>query len=256
MNELNAITDEQYWNLRWEKYRRFQRIFKWDKIWGAKGSFLRIMRKYLGNLNGMKVLELGGAASYLSISLAKWGKSDVTLVDYSSEGLKITEKIYKINNCDVKIIQKDFFNWDTDEKFDTVVHWGLLEHFKDPVPILKVCYKFLKPGGKVVFSMPNMEAVGSVLWKKLNLQDWNRHIYHSVNAIQEACDIAGLEFVDKFYWGPPLIQISPCKKNEYLKKALLYIQYGFILTGMLFPLYHHGSSKISTHRGFILYKPV
>ena len=69
-------------------------------------------------------------------------------VDYSSIGLEKTKRVYAKNDCSIKTIQADFFDWNPGkEKFDLIVHWGVLEHFQDPHAILKLCSEWVKPGG-------------------------------------------------------------------------------------------------------------
>ena len=104
--------------------------------------------------------------------------------------------------------------------------------------------------------MPNMDAWGAFFWRKLSPDDWQRHIYHSDEDIRKACDSVGLELREVFFWGPPLIQIAPYRYKELFKVILTLIHYGFILLGMLLPIYHYGLKKISVHRVFVIDKPL
>lgn len=45
-------------------------------------------------------------------------------------------------------------------KFDVVVFADVLEHLLDPISALKKVKKVLKPGGRIVFSIPNMAHIG------------------------------------------------------------------------------------------------
>ncbi|RYZ83124.1 MAG: class I SAM-dependent methyltransferase [Proteobacteria bacterium] len=42
-----------------------------------------------------------------------------------------------------------------DLQFDLITHFFVLEHIQDPAPFLKNQYEMLKPGGKIVFEIPN-----------------------------------------------------------------------------------------------------
>ncbi len=44
--------------------------------------------------------------------------------------------------------------------FDAVTSMHVLEHLRDPVGLLKECYRILKPGGKLVILTPNVESAG------------------------------------------------------------------------------------------------
>jgi 2-polyprenyl-3-methyl-5-hydroxy-6-metoxy-1,4-benzoquinol methylase len=253
--KLNETTNQQYWDERWSGWHKMSQVARWDQMWGPNGSFLRLIKRYTGNLKNLKILELGGAGSYHCLSLAKWGNAEITLIDYSAIGLEKTEAIYAKNGCPIKTIQADFFTWNPgEEKFDLIVHWGVLEHFQDPYSILQLCSECVKPGGQVIFTMPNMEAWGSKLWKKWSPLDWERHIFHSDPQIIEAARRAGLKFQEVFYWGTPLIQITAWEKTGGIQSGIRIIQRAFSLLGKLIPIYHHGTRKISMHRGFVFSK--
>jgi 2-polyprenyl-3-methyl-5-hydroxy-6-metoxy-1,4-benzoquinol methylase len=254
--KINETTSKQYWDLWWNNNKKIIKLHKWDKLLGPDGSFIRIMKNYLGNLYGLKILEIGGASSYYSLALSKWEGAIITLLDYSVIGIENSKTIFKKNNCNAEFLNENLFNWQPkDGLYDVIVHWGLLEHYANPEDILNKCFQFVKPGGKIIFTMPNMLAKGSWFWKNLNKSDWEKHIYHSDETIQKSCGNIGLNLLDKFYWGAPLIQISPINRNEFFKKILHFIQYITYFIGMLIPIYHLGSVKISMHRGFVIKKP-
>ena len=110
--------------------------------------------------------------------LAKWSGADAVAVDYSKESIEQIEEIFEANGCEVKSVFADIMQWDSDgRKFDLIVHWGLVEHFEDPVPLLKKCADLLAPGGTLLFSMPNMEAWGAYIWRRFSASNWSKHIF-------------------------------------------------------------------------------
>src|SRR5207249_2403070 len=107
------------------------------------------------------VVELGGAGSYFLLALAKWERARATAVDYSPPGSALTREIFAANHEAVRTICEDIFEWQPAEKFDAVLHFGLIEHFADPEPLLRKSAELLKDGGQLVFTMPNMQAWGA-----------------------------------------------------------------------------------------------
>lgn len=62
-------------------------------------------------------------------------------------------------NYKVDIINVFFEEFDSNEKFDVVVLGFVLEHVDDPIKIIKIAKKFVKPDGKIFISVPNAEVL-------------------------------------------------------------------------------------------------
>lgn len=45
-----------------------------------------------------------------------------------------------------------------DELFDVVCSWNVLEHVRDPCEVIYEAYRVLKPGGRIVFNIPNYNS--------------------------------------------------------------------------------------------------
>lgn len=65
------------------------------------------------------------------------------------------------------------------EQFETITLWHVLEHIHDLRKTLKWLYAALKPGGKLIIAVPNLESFDSrfysVDWAALDVP---RHLYH------------------------------------------------------------------------------
>ena len=121
----------------------------------------------LANLTGFNknVLEIGTSTGYISKILKKSGNTIVGIEIDPEAG--VTARQY----CDRMIIG-DVETLDLDKNlkpasFDVILCGDVLEHLKSPVKILKKLYKFLKPGGYLVVSLPNF-CHGDVLLNLLN----------------------------------------------------------------------------------------
>jgi 2-polyprenyl-3-methyl-5-hydroxy-6-metoxy-1,4-benzoquinol methylase len=247
----NELTSSDYWNEIWAK-RKARRIPRCHYYYGENGIFIHAIKKQYPNIIGKRVLEIGGAGSHFLLALAKWCDVDATAIDYSAVGLRKTQEIFSVNDCNVHTVFADFITWNADDtKFDVVVHWGVLEHFNDPKIILKKCQQLLTPGGIVIFSMPNMVAYGARFWKKWAPQNWSRHIYHSDSIIEDACNSSGLKLISRFYWGIPMFRATRWEKNGILQLFVTGMQVGCNVLGILLPIYNNGSSKWAAQRGFL-----
>ena len=99
-----------------------------------------------------KLLDVGCGAGDFMLA-AKNSGWDVT-------GIEVSEKAYAYgtNKLGLKIfkdLKRDEFN----DEFDVVTLWGVIEHLKDPVPIMKLCKQYLKKDGMVVLETHNLDSL-------------------------------------------------------------------------------------------------
>ena len=251
LQHKGALTEPAFWDRRWESWHGSKVITKRDRVWGSEGAFMTVLRQHVGSVNGLSVIELGGAASYYLLSLAKWAAATVTAVDYSPVGLSRTEEVFSRNGMAVETVLADFFSWRSDRRYDLVLHLGLLEHFLHPEMVLNLTASLLKPGGKTFFTMPNMQAFAACFWRRFAPVDWSKHTYHSDEVIRTACDSAGLRLERSFYWGSPLLQITKWETPGIVPISLTFLQRCFGLLNKMVPYYHLGIRPISSLRGFV-----
>ncbi len=246
------LTDVAYWDTVWQRLNRVSVISAHDRRFGRRGEFLRMVQRYVGKLDSPSVLELGGAWSYKALALAKWWGASVSIIDQSPVGIATTQTMFEVNGCTAEIILGDFFRHSFGgRKFDLVLHFGLLEHFSDPAPVIRLCADLPTEGGNLLFTMPNMAAWGAALWRRWAPCDWSKHIYHTDDALKSACEAAGLELTQVFYWGPPILQIALWERKGLLPKLVTLAQGMVNLPGKLLPVYDRGWRTLSMHRGFV-----
>jgi 2-polyprenyl-3-methyl-5-hydroxy-6-metoxy-1,4-benzoquinol methylase len=248
---MSSLTSSTFWDSWWPGKIALSELKADDFQYGRNGFFLRLMRRKLGSLDGIQVVELGGACSLVLLALAKWHGAKVTAIDYSPEGLDLTKRLFQANRCPVELIEADFLNWRPAGKYDVVTHYGVLEHFTDPAPLVRISADLLSPGGKLFLSMPNMRALGACFWRKWSPELWSKHIYHSDLAIRKACSEAGLRVRDTFHFGKPMVQQCPWERGGRLQSVVTFGQRVADQTGEL-PILDRGMGWISAHRGFLI----
>lgn len=98
---------------------------------------------------GANVLEIGCGEGQVLRKLAKDGIQCV--------GLEPGPQVLQITGDNLSII-KDFFpSPQVDDKFNLILHFGVLEHISDPVSFLKEQQKHLKADGVIICAFPNCE---------------------------------------------------------------------------------------------------
>jgi len=139
-----------------------------------------------------KILDIG-AGTGLFLSKFKEKGWDVDGIEITSDAVKYAKKFYN-----VKLRQGDFFDFPLpSEAYDVVTLNGALEHMHHPLETLKKSHEYLKKGGLILFSVPNVEGLGRHLFKK-HWFPWQppRHLYHfSPKTARMMLEKAGFESI-------------------------------------------------------------
>ncbi len=250
--ERQGLTTPEYWDDEWTRIS-VGRISRLHYFYGKNGIFLRTLRRQVPGLRARSILEVGGARSRFLLALARFEGARVTALDYSAVGIRQTTELFAENDCAVEAVHADFLTWDPgDARYDLVVHWGVLEHFPDPAPMLARCAALLAPGGRVVFTMPNLESIGARWWRRWSPENFSKHILHTDEQIDAAAAAAGLRVVNRFHWGPPLFRITAWEQNGVPQLFLTSAQAAALAVDGLVPCWHRGHRAVSSHRGFVL----
>lgn len=145
----------------------------WDDIYASTQQYQRlylynqqlmdvIVRSLHDELPGKKILEVGCGKAKESLELARRG-AEVTGVDYSTNAISLLEKVIAQTSSTMTAIQCDGGSLPfEDGTFDLVFSQGVIEHFEDPLPLLREQYRVLRPGGVIVVEVPNKYNVYTI----------------------------------------------------------------------------------------------
>lgn len=115
---------------------------------------------------GGRILEVGCGKGNELIECANMGLQCVGL-DYSEEALALFRHRLSTMNIPVTLLKGDARMLPFGEaEFDIVYSQGVLEHFRDELPVLNEQYRVLKPGGFVIVEVPNKWTLYTV-YKKI-----------------------------------------------------------------------------------------
>ncbi|OBZ13451.1 bifunctional 2-polyprenyl-6-hydroxyphenol methylase/3-demethylubiquinol 3-O-methyltransferase UbiG [Bacillus sp. FJAT-26390] len=147
------------------------------------------------------VLEFGPAKGYMTAYLKHELGCKVIGVEIDAEAAKIAEVfVEKMIVCDAESLvwMKEI---PTGTLFDHIVFADVLEHLRNPVAVLREASSFLKPGGTILTSIPNighsaviMELLhGKFEYRPLGLLD-NTHIrFFTRESVKQLIKDAGLQ---------------------------------------------------------------
>jgi SAM-dependent methyltransferase len=122
-----------------------------DHIYANENSRLRRM-KYLNShlIGNSDILEIGCSSGFMLWPLKKLGhqcfgvEPSGLFSDFvSSQGIDVYHSVEELENSEVDI------------QFDLILHFFVLEHISTPLSFLQKQLTLLKPGGKIIFEVPN-----------------------------------------------------------------------------------------------------
>jgi len=149
------LTTTSHWDERWQQPQRGKLR---QSISPMDSEYLRFLRFALKNVpQDGHLLELGGAPGTMLLRQHA-ARPDLTVdcLDFSPVGVEATKLEYARSGMNGSVHHADFREWTTGEgRYDVVTSFGLIEHFEDFQSVIRHHFKFCKPGGTVVITIPN-----------------------------------------------------------------------------------------------------
>jgi cyclopropane fatty-acyl-phospholipid synthase-like methyltransferase len=198
MNSDKANAD--YWSKYWEVFKIPEPInINSNKLNNyTYQEFHKYFSKHISESDrGKKVLEIGCGNSVWLPYLHEYFGLETDGLDYSETACKRTEEIFKRHQLKGNIYNADMFNPPADlfEKYDFVVSFGVIEHFTNTSEALKACSFFLKPGGKIITSIPNMAGFIGIYQKWMNKKIYDLHVPINKQLLNDSLINAGFKNV-------------------------------------------------------------
>lgn len=224
---------ENYWNEAWASCEKPVAVNPSDMRLRNQVNH-RFHRKFLklfdkAKTPSMRLLEIGCANSaWLPYFVKEFGFS-VWGLDYSPIGCIMAKRVLQANGVKANILCANFFSPPQEllGYFDVVVSFGVVEHFNETVSCLEAVSTFLKPGGVLITSIPNMVGSIGAIQKTVNKPVYDIHQLINPATLREAHELAGLEVLECNYFMFSnfgiinLISISKNTLSWFLKKIFL-----------------------------------
>lgn len=121
----------------------------------------KIFRRFL---QPGKILELGPAEGLMTAHLIELDASLTAI-----EGSNFFSRELKIKFPTINLINELFENATLYTKFENIILGHVLEHVDNPVLILELIKKWLKPGGTVLCAVPNARSIHRQAAVEMNL---------------------------------------------------------------------------------------
>ncbi|MBX3047595.1 MAG: class I SAM-dependent methyltransferase [Anaerolineales bacterium] len=108
-------------------------------------------------LEGARVLDAGcGVGDFVALAAAETG-AELVGTDIAEAAIRIAQESYPHLDAHFHaglLEEQDF----AAESFDVICSWDVIEHIWQPVATYQRLFKFLKPGGSLLLSTPNIGA--------------------------------------------------------------------------------------------------
>jgi ubiquinone/menaquinone biosynthesis C-methylase UbiE len=144
----------------------------WTRFWRERAEIEdvyptegRVVDQILaaGPVEGRRILEVGAGSGRDSVTLAEAGATSV-LLDYSAASLEVARGVAAGAGRGVHLVRADALRMPfRDGAFQVVFHQGLLEHFRDPLPLLLENVRVLGIGGILLVDVPQRFHLYTVL---------------------------------------------------------------------------------------------
>jgi SAM-dependent methyltransferase len=156
-----------------------------------------------GSLDGKKILDIGSGKGNHLVGFMRNGM-DAYGIDLRDECLKSAGQEFEINGCD---IESEVFPY-KDNMFDFVFSKSVLEHVVNADNFMSQTYRVLKPGGTVLFMVPDWKSQQNFYWDDYtHVKAWTR------KGLQDAMVIHGFDDVTcKYFLQLPFVWKYPSAK--------------------------------------------
>jgi len=166
---------------------------------------MRLFRGHAGLVQGSEILEIGcGRSPWLPYLARAIGcrVSGIEIEPYASRlaranlaGVGVEGEIYCRDGFDP---QQNVDLWG---RFDLVYSLGVIEHLDKVSEKLRALAYFLKPGGRLLSVVPNLQGINWALQRFGSLPVFQAHVVYDTVSLQEVHERAGFETVASEYVG-------------------------------------------------------
>lgn len=201
----DAITTPDYWEDTWKNanvpdaidpHNAAPENYMYQVL---HAQFVRVLGAHCSP--GARLIEIGcGGSRWLPYFHHSFGYS-VSGIDYTEGGVHLSNSILDKSGVNGQIIQGDLFEPPTSwiEKFDVVVSFGVVEHFENTSQVVSACNRYLRPGGKIITTVPTMRGLYGAAYRLLRPVVYYKHIPQSQETLVQAHRNAGLDVIYSSY---------------------------------------------------------
>jgi len=201
------LTDHHYWS---ERQKNLPLI---DISKDYTPQWFYVIEPFLREYEGKTFIELGCSPGYASALICSQIRFIPYGIDFSPQAHLYRENMAIIGQNTATLIINDIRNYKSNDNFDVVASFGLIEHFKKPEEIMAAHHRLAKVGGLIIIIIPNFRYIQYLYHFLFDKKDLLRHNIDSMNlntfvnfSKKFECEILYLNYVGKLrFWNVDLI---------------------------------------------------
>jgi len=152
----------------------------WDDVWRGRrpakyvGPFVEahpLLKRYLPVERTFKFLEIGCVPGNWMVYFHKEYRYQVSGIDYS-DAVSLVHETCELNQVPATICHGDVFYAQFPMLFDVIFSAGFVEHFEEWQRVLELHLQWLRPGGYVIISVPNVRGIHKLLMRAWSPADF------------------------------------------------------------------------------------
>ena len=164
-----------------------------------------LFRTHGGLTTSSRVLEIGCGRSAWLPYLARTFGCQVTGIDIEEYAADLAAANLAGAGTRGQILCRDAFDLEPRDplrgRFDLVYSMGVMEHFDDVVDRLAILRGYLRPGGRILTTVPNLQGVNWVLQRLGDQKTLRAHVVYDARRLAEVHEGAGFRALGRGYAG-------------------------------------------------------
>lgn len=142
-----------------------------------------------------------GCGHGLFVQAASHSNWDAKGLDYPSKATAYAKNVLGLNIIEDELTAAVKSGKVRQKQFDFITAWHCLEHSSKPIEFLSFATKLLKPGGKLLLAVPNVEAHGmkqrreSWVWCQ---EPFIHLVHYNAGSLRQAAKRAGLNVISEW----------------------------------------------------------
>ncbi|MGK7876195.1 MAG: class I SAM-dependent methyltransferase [Xenococcaceae cyanobacterium] len=179
---MQQTSNPDLWNRVWSQSSQEEsdrEFWEWvnRESTGVRGTKIQnYIRTHLGDLRGLKTIEVGSGPGIYSFIFARLG-AQVTLLDYSDRALSLAKQRFEAAGLSATFWLQDALKLDPGlhSQYDVAMSFGTVEHFRYPqrLQMIEAHVNLVRAGGAIAVSTPNQSFFPHELLKAY-LQSQNK----------------------------------------------------------------------------------